>query len=297
VSDEAEAIMRGGHAYHGLSRAGDDAQQALARVEKYHFNYNDLSALDESIKKVSPFFMFFSRNMALQAQMFAKRPGKINRMYANVKRNFDWASEDDPNSPDWLSGILGGIRTPFGGEAGGRMYFTPDIPTINALEEATNPGRMLGGQLGPGVGTALQAISGKDFFTGRDLGNSMTTYAGGEQVARQAPLPYQIPGVKQLLSALPGADIYNDQLLMTGGLEKILGSMNPQLGRIDKLVSPETRGAANAGKQSWASILGVPVTWNSPNYQAGTEYGREVAERDAASQMRTEELLNMLTGG
>lgn len=300
ASNSAEAIMRGGHALHVL-QTGGDMSEALRRVEKFHFNYRDVSDIDRLAKTVSPFFVYFSRNLALQAQMFAQKPFKLNRTYLNLKRNMEWATEDDPDAPEWLAGPLGGFRTPFGGEESGRMYLTPDIPSIRAMEQFANPTMAAEGALGPILKTPFQLLTNEDMFTNRQYKNSLIQ--GGEdangnymEMARLAPQVLQNPVLGGLADLVPGTQRVNGQLLMQDNTQAALESLLPMLGQTSRL-APNMPAKQDRFKQSLAGYLGAPIKWNDPATQSGVQYGREKTIEDAAKEELYQEKLRELTAG
>jgi hypothetical protein len=300
VSEHAEAVMRGAHALHGLKQ-GDTFDEALARVTKYHFNYRDVGELDKAIRQVSPFFVFFSRNLGLQAQMFAQKPFKLNRSLFNTKRNFEWADEGREDSPDWLGGLFGGIPLGLGGSGSGEMFFTPDLPTLQTLEDLSDPARALRGQVGPFPGAAYQALSGKSLFHGGEFSDRFTTGSEYDDnlAPRLAPVYGQIPVIQQLLDVLPGTKVVNGQMVITDRSQTVLEQLAPMLGQWGRF-GPETRSTEGAPRKDVEQVLGwagLPFKWNSPDLQqsvANQEAYKAYAADKAAEE---EERLRAMLGG
>lgn len=293
--EAVEAGMRGGHAFSVLQRGGS-FNEALARVEKFHFNYRDISEFDQVAKKVMPFWTFFSRNIALQAQVWMRNPGKLNRSYFNAKRNIEFMSEEDQPVPDYLLWSMGGIRTPWGGEEGGRMYLTPDLPSIRFRETVADPKGELINSLTPAIKTPIEMLSNTDQFTGREFRNSLTTFGEDGEIPRLAPGVLQLPGVKQAASLLPGADIYNGQLLMQDNTQKAVESINPLLGRTNRLF-PNMPRQQETRRQAVMGFAGLPGRWNDPGSQAGEMARRTEIIKNEAANRALQEKLNTLTGG
>jgi hypothetical protein len=89
-----ERHLRVAHAYDVMKRGGT-IDQAIDTVNKWHFNYSDVAQFDRNMQFAMPFWTFFSRNMALQAQTWVSKAAKMNRTYMNVQRNWSLGEEDD----------------------------------------------------------------------------------------------------------------------------------------------------------------------------------------------------------
>ncbi len=273
-SGEVEAFLRGGHALAVLERGGTFAD-ALQRVEKFHFNYRDISDFDKAAKAAMPFWTFWSRNMALQAQVFAQKPQKINRSFMNAKRNIEDVS-DDPGVPvPWyLTNDMAGIRTPFGGAGKGQMYVTPDVPSFRypgaMAQMADDPFQELLSNMGPGIKLPAQLIQNKDSFTGNEYKNSLVSYDENGEVPRLAPALGQLPGVRNVLDVLPGTELVDDTLLMQDNVQAALEGINPVVSRVNRAL-PNTQRNEETFRQYWLGWLGAPVRWNDPGSQRGAE--------------------------
>jgi hypothetical protein len=154
ASSEVESFLRGGHAFAVLEKGGTYTD-ALERVQKFHFNYRDISTFDRNAKMAMPFYTFWSRNLGLQAQVFAKKPSKISRSFYNAKRNMEDGTDNDWDLPipKYLSGAMAGIPLPFSLPGGqGQTFVTPDIPSFQFKDQveslANNPFKRTCFQLG-----------------------------------------------------------------------------------------------------------------------------------------------------
>jgi len=298
VGDWSEGTMRGTHAYSVLERGGSNAE-ALSRVEKFHFNYRDIGEFDQVAKKVIPFWTFFSRNAALQAEVWARNPGKLNRSYFNMKRNLEFISEDEESQgtsvPDYLIEDLGGIRTPWGGADRGRAYLTPDLPGLKFRKDAGDPlGALLGG-VGPGLKVPYQMVSGTDQFTGRDYRDEFTQRTATGDVPRLGSPILQLPGVRNVADVvLPGTRLENGQLLQTDRGQMISDSVNPGLARISRLF-PNMPRQQETRTQAIVSVFGGSIRWNDPGSQAGARAADRAERNQQATQLALDAKLRRLT--
>lgn len=159
MNRNVEEIVRGAHAYDVLNR-GAGAEQALAVTEKWHFNYSDLSSFDKQMKKVNPFWTFYSKNLELQATTWPSTLKKLNYTYFNAQRNLALGQTPDTNVPDYIQQKMG-FQLGNGGN-GDTRYYTPDIAPLGALQDVSNffTGRTLG-NLGPVPSMVINNLAGK----------------------------------------------------------------------------------------------------------------------------------------
>jgi hypothetical protein len=303
ASSEVEAFLRGGHALAVLERGGT-FEDALQRVQKFHFNYRDISDFDRAAKQAMPFWTFWSRNIGLQAQVYARRPDKINRSYINMKRNIEEsAPEDEGDAVPWyLTNDMMGILTPFGSAAGrGRAYLTPDIPSARfpgqMAQMGDDPLREVMSNLGPGLKIPAQLLANKDMFTGRDYRNSLTTRDDSGVIPRLAPSPMQLPGVRNVLDMLPGTELIDNQLLMQDNTQAAIEGVNPSIGRLARLF-PNNQRQEETYRQYWLNWFGAPVRWNDPGSQAGALASQDQQAQKAADAVQKRiELERLVSGG
>ena len=291
-SSHIESGLRGGHAFGVLAQGGDYAE-ALSRVEKFHFNYQNLGRGDEAAKLVSPFWTFFSRNLALQMQVYAKRPGKLTRSYYNTKRNIEegFGFDEDTEFTPWYmgNGLMRGIRTGMSplGENMGPMSLTPDIPSVrfpgqisemaDGLSE--DPFGTIAGQLGPQVKLPYEMLANKSTFTGNDYRNSLTEWGPDGVKGRSAPGWIDQPGLRNVLNLLPGTEVVDDTLLMQDNTEAALVGMHPYMARLLGM-SGGTSANPASGLNAGVGFLGGLARFNSPSAQQSSQYFEDKKARD-----------------
>lgn len=118
-------------------RRGQSFDEAVARIRRVHFDYTDLSSLDEFTKKFVPFWIWTSRNLPLQVAQMTTRP-KAYIQYERIKREFPVNPE--LMVPSWIQRI-----SPLG--AGSGAVFTPDLPQVRLaqnLKDITTPSGLMG---------------------------------------------------------------------------------------------------------------------------------------------------------
>ena len=297
-----ESGLRGGHAY-GVLKQGGDYAEALSRVQKFHFNYNDLGKFDEAAKMVSPFWTFFSRNLALQMQVYAKAPNKITRTYYNWKRNVEegLGFDEDQEFTPWYMGRGGmqGMRTGLSllGDDVGPVSITPDIPSVRFPGQMANmadsKGLDLAGQLNPILKIPIQGFTNHDQFLGNEYRNELTEFDGEGETSRNAPLLFNLPGVRNAINLLPGTEIIDDQLVIQDNVEAQLMQTNPYIQRGVGLMG-DSSGNASSGPNAWSGFFGGLGRFNSPQSQDAGQYFENKKITDAAYAVQEEIKLRKL---
>ncbi len=124
AGEDVEGFLRGALAIDTFKKGGT-IEDAIQRINKVHFDYEDLSTFERSVvKRVIPFYTWTRRNMPLQVEMLAKRPS-VYEKYNAVTNNLAAASGPDESIiPSYFS-ALGAFKTPFT-ENGSRIYGTAD---------------------------------------------------------------------------------------------------------------------------------------------------------------------------
>ena len=172
--------------YDGLTK-GLTPQEALTRVNKYLFDYQDLSAADQVLKQIIPFWLWGSRNFPLVIENMVSNP-RAYKTYAAFERNF---MEDENNLPE----IFGpnGIYYPESLRRAGTGVIREGLP---------GAGRVLPLDLGfPGAAKPSIFQEAVEFFV-----------PGGEGDARQllSAFASQSP-YSALIEYTTGTDLYFDK--------------------------------------------------------------------------------------
>jgi hypothetical protein len=273
VNEHIETRVRGGHAYDVLNRGGS-MNTAIDTVNKWHFNYRDVSNFEAGARKVIPFYMFFANNIALQAQVWSspKYLSKLNRTYFNAKRNMGLGQPDEVNAPDY---IKSGLGLPLNIDPEGTSsYLNMGLPSVQFASDmqdyANNPKRVLS-NLSPAIGLPLQALDGESWFNGMPYDNGYMKDPG--------PLWGNIPG----MAMLPGFETTG-----SGGVAgtpfavDALNGLLPGGNTLNRSLQGPTSG-------DWRGLLstmtGLGVSQVTPKTRSGVVKG-QVAEQKAAAYKR-----------
>lgn len=154
----------------------NDLGAAMDQVHLLHFDYADLSDVEQHIRRLVPFYTWTRRNVPLQLRTMVLQPGKIQRfLYANQEFQNAFAAEGDESwlnqfLPEYLDNQDGFVtkfkfldnnvgaylRLPF--EDVNKLFSVKGLPR---KEEFVN---MLGPYTIP-----LELATGRDLATGREL--------------------------------------------------------------------------------------------------------------------------------
>lgn len=243
---------------------------AVSQVARYHFDYTDLSKLDEVAKRFVPFWTFATKNIPLQIINQIARPG-LYRAYDSLERNFE--VDKDLVLPPWMQ-----ANRPISGP-GGRI-FMPDLPFIdmeNQLRMFGDPMRFAS-QLNPLLKLPVEL-------------------AGGRQLGLDIPFsekPYQVRGPLDYPAALGGALFGQTQQTAEGDLVTssqagyALPSLLPSLAQLQRLI-PQLGGKETYVERQPYSILsattGIPLRGVTETEQQNELIRRQFALRDFLSNL------------
>jgi hypothetical protein len=244
------------------AKNGKTVDQIAADVTRYHFNYSDLSQLDEFAKVFIPFWTFASKNIPLQIVNQITRPS-VYRAYESLQRQMP--PEEDMILPEWLA-----RRNPLGLGAGSSGVLNPDLPQIDMadqLRQFADPLRLVS-QMYPQYRLPIELLGDRKLSTGIPFSDK----------------PQAVRGVTDLpsllLSALTGQTVDTaDGLAMTSKGAYVLPQAIPFLGTLQRLI-PQLGGDPKALERqgsSIASALGLPYREVSDADQERALTGREIA--------------------
>lgn len=268
-----ENRVRGAHAYDVLNRGGT-MEQATEILNKWQFNYTDITTFDQKAKLANPFWTFFSRNIALQSQEWVRSAARLNRSVENVRRNVGYGLDEDESVPEWYK--KSGAIPLFKGREGTGYLFT-DLPAVvwpGDLDDLTKPSEMskLIGTFGPWISIPYELAAGKQAFSGIPIREGYEPLPGGLGM---------IPGIEGLPFVEQGAG----GPMISSAARSALMSTFPILGTTERLF-PSTDALRERALYSRINYLtGVGLRENTPRSQRGEEY-RLLLEEQAEQRKR-----------
>ena len=123
-NQDTEFILRGALAHHMMT-GGQSAEDAYRAVTKYHFDYSNLTAMDQAVKQVVPFWTWQKNILPVLIESMGKQPRAWSRLN-QVKRELELQSPIEGTVSQYIGENMG-IRLPFK-VGGNRVYTMPDLP-------------------------------------------------------------------------------------------------------------------------------------------------------------------------
>lgn len=244
-----------------------NTSQALDRITRIHFDYSQVSAFDEKMKRIVPFWTFMSRNVPLQfTQMWTKPRTYLH--FQSFARNF--SVEPPEFMPEYLKqqGVFDtGLRTPewmskiplIGPPAGMPIAAAADLPHLRLQEDLRRTAQALSGEntgqilsdVNPFFTAPFEYAMGSDFYTGKKYGPTDVSKAKGLGI----PLA-------MLLSPVGGGEKGPGGWYLDDKTMNLLRSLNPVLERTARLVPgalAESKGGQDRQLESYLRFLGAPM--------------------------------------
>lgn len=257
IGTSVEGFVRMGMALDTI-RNGGSVNEAAARITRVHFNYSQVSSLDEQARKVIPFWTFMSRNIPLQVQQMWTKP-RAYQIYNSFVRNF----AGEPNGdvvPDYY-GDQGAFKSPVGGG-----YIVPDLPFTKIgqdIQDISSPTKLLASS-NPLLKGPAEFISGKNFFTGAPNDSRMKELTG--------PMSALAPLLNMLGEGATGAEGQN---MATARSQQLLRALTPLLNTGERLSGTGSTDPATQMQNLLNFFVASPYKSIPQGAQQGDLYARE----------------------
>lgn len=251
------------------ARNGLSLDAVAAQIARYHFDYSDLSKLDELARQFVPFWLWATRNIPLQIVNKAARPGVFNA-YESLRRQMP--VDENLVLPGWLA-----RRGPLG--LGGNLVINPDLPFVDLeeqIKQVSDPLQLLS-NLYPQYKLPVELAGG------RRLGLNIPFSEKPQQV--RGPLDYPAA----LVAALTGQGMDTAEGYATS--EKVayaLGNILPTLGTLQRII-PQAGGPEKYTERQLSSVLGtlgVPIRGVTAGEQERELTARQFALKDYLDELR-----------
>ena len=242
LSSNIEDFMRGAQ-YKGLVRQGYSPEMAAEQIRKYHFDYQDLTPFEKHwMRRAVPFYTFARKNLPLQMETLASRPGAFSTPFKPAMVN----RADQEYVPDYLSS---GFVSPLGPEQDGKRRFLSslglpqeeafkELQLWNGVPDLAGTAMHYASNLNPMIKGPLEQMADRQFFSGRKLSDLKPSATGS--------------GLASLFS-----DEYNRAPLAQMFTQGISNSPLTRFATsLDKLA--DTKGInSNGRKPGWATALNL----------------------------------------
>lgn len=254
-------------------RRGMSFDEAVARIRRVHFDYTDLSTMDEKVKRVIPFWIWTSRNIPLQVTQMMTRP-KAYVQYERLKREFPVNAE--LMVPSWIQkyGPLG---------AGVNAVITPDLPMTRLaenLKQIATPSGLIG-QMTPLLRVPAELWLGKQVALDIPFGDKRT--ANGVEAA-----------LGKLLKGLTGTeyaevDPASGKVMIDPRVTYVIEQALPPLAQAFRLSGGKLGGKESLEERWLSSVLnwfGIPYRQIGETQQRGEAIRRQFNLGELESELK-----------
>ena len=246
-NERAEFMLRAALGFDTMMKGGNSVD-AVRQINKYHFDYSDLTDVEKKIKDVIPFYTWQKNVIPVLLESMGKRPQAWSNLL-RWKKELELHSPQQGLVPDYFGENMG-IRLPFKipGMAGGRLYAMPDLPFRNLAifaKEPTSPIRVPLESAFPWVKMPVEIWAKKQSFA--DI-----PFSGRFQ---QVPSWGKIPGLMPILSAMGKAQKNSKgEWVMRDNDIYAVDQFSPVLGRMRRLI-PNESAKQRRLMQTWVSTM------------------------------------------
>ena len=255
LNQRAEFTLRGALAHH-IMMGGGSPGEALAAVYKYHFDYTNLTHMDQKMKMVVPFWTWQKNIIPVLIESLGKKPEAWNRI-VQVKGELELTSEREGIVPDYFGENMG-IRLPFQSD-GNRVYALPDLPfkdLARYLKTPSSPARGLIESALPFYKLPIELWAGK------------RTFADIPFTGRYQQVPHameKLPGFMPLMSAFGQAEKNKrGEWKMRDQTIYVVEQAMPLLGRMRRLIPNEDAKQKRLMTTYFSTLFGLGLRTNTP---------------------------------
>ena len=244
-------------------RRGYGYDESVRRISRYHFDYTDLSKIDEGAKNFIPFWVWTTRNLPLQIVEQMVHP-KYYNMYNRLQKDFPVSSE--VILPSWLVAV-GPL-----GFMGGSTVFAPDLPHLRLADTAksfVDPKRLLG-QANPLIKLPVELMGDRQLAMDIPFTDEYEKAKGADKA---------LAGLASMLGVdSVGKRDENGQLTINPKVNYALSNLIPTLGTAQRLSGGAIGGKATYNERmlsSWLTAFGIPVRNVGERQQRGEAINRQ----------------------
>ena len=253
-------------------RWGGTADDALARIAKTQFDYDELTGFERKwMRRVFPFYTWTRKNVPYQLKQLGAHPEKYNRLLS-AKRNLELGTEEEGVVPDYFLNPFG-VRLPFGFR-GATVYSAPDIPfqdlfRYDPFQQKEGQGWKYGikqtaqnllSMSSPVIKAPLETAFGKQVFSG-------IPFTGRYGVAPNSI--EKIPGLSQALEGIGWIKRAPDgRKKMRDHHIYFITNLLPTLGLLRRLWPNEPKYQRNYVRSLISTLGGVSANFNTPEVQS-----------------------------
>ena len=260
---------------------GDDYVGAAQQVTRYHFDYTDLSRVDEQMLKFIPFWIWTTRNIPNQLANQFMRP-KVYSLWENLQESLP--ADDNILMPKWQKDYEPLGLTRFG--VSPNVILRPDLPhqrLLNSIEQFTNPSKLIGSAY-PTYKLPIEQIAGKQLGLDIPFKDEPREAVGIDKALATALNAIGLESMAPKVRTETGEEIQQ----ITDFPSYALGNFVPLIATLQRLA-----GGKLGGKESYAdrqnaaiaTFTGIPLDFVTDRMQGSEAIGRQFAIKDYAGEL------------
>lgn len=255
---------------------GDDYVAASQQVSRYHFNYTDLSQVDETMLKFIPFWIWTTRNIPNQMANQFMRP-KVYSLWENLQESLP--ADDNALMPKWQKDYEPLGLTRFG--LSPNIILRPDLPhqrLVNSIKQFTNLDKLIGSAY-PIFKVPIEAAAGRQLGLDIPFDDEARDAEGIDKGLARALNMIGLEGLAPVRRTETGEEIQQ----ITDLPSYALGNFLPLIANLQRLA-----GGRLGGKESYsdrqnaaiATFTGIPIDFVTDRMQGSEAIGRQFDIRD-----------------
>jgi len=165
-NERAEFVLRSALGF-DIMKKGGSVEDAMHAINKYHFDYQDLTNIERNIKAVIPFYTWQKNIIPVLVESLGQKPQAWTG-FLRAKAALELGEDEERVVPDYYAELMG-MALPWktSGFSGGRIYAVPDTPfrqLFQFTKEPTSPAREVSGSIFPWFKTPIEIWSKKQLF-------------------------------------------------------------------------------------------------------------------------------------
>ena len=268
---------------------GDDYVTAAQQVTRYHFNYTDLSTVDETMLKFIPFWIWTTRNIPNQMANQWMRP-KVYSLWENLQESLP--ADDNVLMPQWQKDYEPLGLTRFG--LSPNIILRPDLPhqrLMNSIKQFTSTDKLVGSAY-PIYKLLLEKQANKQLGLDIQFKDEARDAVGIDRVLAEALNFIGAEGLAPVRRTETGEEVQQ----ITDFPSYAFGNFLPLIATLQRLA-----GGRLGGKESYAdrqnaaiaTFTGIPIDFVTERMQGSEAIGRQYDIKDYAGLLND---LGLLSG-
>lgn len=252
-------------------RNGDDYVTAAQQVARYHFDYTDLSSVDETALRFIPFWIWTTRNLPNQLANQWMRP-QVYSLWENLQESLP--VDDSVMMPSWMKEYEPLGFTRFG--VSPNLILRPDLPhqrLERTIRDLTS--ERIVGQMYPLPKLITEKIARRNVALDIPFKDDKREAVGIDKFVAKL---LNIAGNPLDMAGTVRTETGEDVIATTDYLQYATGNIFPLIANLQRLSGGEFGGKTSYEDRqasAWATFAGMPVDFVTEKMQGSEAIGRQ----------------------